>query len=348
LLKVFTFLFAALYVLTLTGCDRDTIIIPEIPVNTSEGAYVLSEGLIPGSGILSFYNVTVDSFYNNIMNAPLIYPDGLFISGNDLFVVEQGNFGSSGNIFLCDTNGNINNSASAGTNPYSLTIANNKIYLTNGPAGSVSVLNKVDFSFVTNISVGLYPQEKISIGNKIFVCNTGLFAGPKDSTVSVIDALTDQVIFTIRVRYDPSSLEITNDGKLLVSCPGPGINPQGIIYKIDPDNYNKLDSFIISDGVDKDLSVDNESNFVYFISGNNNIVRLDLVSKANGMFIPNSNPASVFYYGYKYASKNRKHYLADASSFVVNGKLLVYNGSGNLEKSFTTGLAPRRIALKLN
>jgi YVTN family beta-propeller protein len=331
-----------------SGCDRDQIIIPVNPPNTSEGVYILSEGLNPGQGMLSFYNITLDSFYTNLMSVPLIYPDGLYIEGNDLYVIEQGNFGSAGNIFHCDTNGNIRNSRSVGTNPFSMTIANNKIYITNGPASNVSVLNRSDLSLITNIEVGFYPQEIITIGNKVFVCNTGFFMGPNDSTVTVIDALSDNVTATITVRRSPSSLAITNDNKLLIGCPGPGINPQGIIYKFDPDNYAKLDSFVIINGFDKDISVDTESNFAYFISGNNSIVRLDLNSKANLIFIPNANPASTFFYGYKYDSKNRNHYIADAATFTINGRIMIFNSNGSLQKTFQTGIAPRRIALKLN
>ena len=149
-----------------------------------------------------------------------LFPDGLIFHENHLYVTEQGNFGGSGKIYKLDTLGNVLNSTTVGTNPYSLTISNNKIYITNGPASNVSVLNLSDLSLVTTISVGVYPQEILAINNKVFVANNSLFGGASDSTVSIINAETDLVEHTIIVTKDPSSLAFSNNGFLLIGCPG--------------------------------------------------------------------------------------------------------------------------------
>lgn len=337
----------------LSGCSRDDVII-NTPVAgvTSEGAYILSEGgFSAGSSRLSFFNSITGSFSLSIFNPGSLglYPDGMILENSNLYITEQGNFGVSGKIYKTDTNGTVIVSNNAGTNPYSLTAANGKLYVTNGPANNVSVVDQNSLTTSSTISVGVNPQEILAIGNKVFVCNTSEFMGATDSTVSVIDANSDIVAAVIKVRQTPSSLAVTNDMKLLVGCPGAPAS--GIIYKIDPSNYAILDSFVINNGFasgfGKDIAVDRSSDNIYFISNLNNIVRLNLITKESTVFIYNTNTADYFY-GYNYDSKNVRHYITDAKDFVSNGSLSVYDGNATLLNTFATGIAPRRIVIKNN
>jgi len=287
-----------------------------------------------------------DTFYSNIF-----YPGnlGLFTSGiilhnNYLYVLEQGNYGAPGKIYQLDTTGKVLYSNIIGINPYSLTVINNKIYYTNGPTGNVGVLNLNDLSFIKNISVGAYPQEIISYDGKVFVCNTSIFGGAQDSTVSVIDAQRDAEIFKINIKKDPSAIGITRDNFLIIGCNG----SNGLIYIVDPNTYVKTDSIITPEGFGKDLNIDSQTNNIYFISYAGNIVRLDLNTKLSTTIIQNQNPASSFFYGYSFDSKNQKHYLCDARNFSSNGYFLVLNMNNYIEKSFSTGIAPRRIVPKSN
>lgn len=343
-------LFIFIMTLVNTGC-RDEIVIPPVAGVSAEGAYVLSEGgFSAGAGKLSFYNLTAGTFAQNIFHPAALglFPDGLAINNSNLYLTEQGNTGAAGKIYKLDSTGLVLTSASVGTNPYSLTITNNKVYLTNGPSGNVSVIKLSDFSNVTTVTVGVYPQEILAVGTKVFVCNTSIFGGATDSTISVIDAESDQVTATIKVRQTPSSLAVTTDGKLLAGCPGDASN--GIIYKIDPVSYQKLDSFIISNGFaigfSGDIAVDKNSSDIYFISYSNNITKLNLSTKTASVFIPNTNTATNYFYGYNFDSKNRKHYLANAGNFTAEGILQIYDALGNNTGNFTAGLFPRRIVIK--
>ncbi len=329
------------------GCDKEGNPIIPVTVTTTKGAYILSEGGgSPGSSTLSLYSVVKDSFYLNIFSGGTLgsFPDGLMLYNNSLFVTEQGSFGGAGKIHKLDTTGVVQQSSFPfGTNPYSFAIQDNKIYVTNGPASSVSVLDLGSLSFIKTISVGVYPQEIIALGGKVFVCNTSLFGGAQDSTVSVIDPQLDSVIARITVRKDPSSLAITNDGKLLIGCP----SASGYIYKIDPVSLAKMDSiFNLVDGLSKDMSLNSLAGDVYYISASNNISKVNLSTKQSVVVITNTDPANRFFYGYGYDEINSKHYILDARNFVLSGHLYIHNSSGVLEKDFTTGIAPRRVIFK--
>jgi len=162
--------------------------------------YVLSEGgFSAGTSMLSLFDVQSNNFTQSIFFPGNIglYPDGLVYHEGYLYLTEQGNYVSSGKIYKLDTLGTVINSATIGTNPFSLAIANDNIYITNGPASNVSVLKLNDLSFVKDITVGVYPQNILSFNNKIFVANNSLYGGASDSTVSVIDPVSNTVIAKI-------------------------------------------------------------------------------------------------------------------------------------------------------
>lgn len=309
--------------------------------------YVLSEGgFSANSSSLSMLNLQNNTFTQNIFSPGNLglYPDGLILHNDRLYLTEQGNFGSSGRIYRLDTTGVVQSSAIIGTNPYSLAIANNKIYVTNGPSSNVSVLNVSNFNLIKNVSVGVFPQEILSFNNRVFVANNSLWGGNADSTVSVIDANTDSVVHRITVRKDPSSLAISNDNHLLIGCPGNEIN--GRIFKVNINNFQIVDTYTIPNyGFGKDISVDKSSNKIFFISHQNSIVSYDLITRTSQLIV-NSVPQTNFYYGYAYDYVNKRHYILDAKSFTVNGNLLIADSTGTIRNTFQTSLAPRRILFK--
>jgi DNA-binding beta-propeller fold protein YncE len=311
--------------------------------------YTLSEGGFSlGSSKLSMFNVESGSFTQNIFSPGNLglYPDGLIYYNDYLYLTEQGSFGSSGKIYKIDTLGQVIRSAIFGTNPYSLTIVNNKVYITNGPASKVSVLNLNDFSLVKNIQVGVYPQEIISSNNKVFVANISLWGGGSDSTISVIDSFSDSAIAKIVLRKDPSSLAISKDNFLLVGCPGDGI--KGIIYKINPTNYNIIDSFTVPVyGFEKDISVDKNSNEIFFIANTNDIVKYNLLTRTISVVLASVYPNN-YYYGYNYDFTKKQHFVLDAKNFTIPGNLIMLDSNNVVINNFQTGTAPRRVVFKYN
>lgn len=305
-------------------------------------AYILSEGgFSAGSSKLSLYNITANTFTLNIFSPGSLglFPDGLVYYSGFLYLLEQGSYGGQGKIYKLDSNGAVLNSFSFGSNPYSLAITNNKVYTTNGPSGKVIVLNIPNFSVIKEINSGVYPQEILAFGNYVFACNVSVFGGNQDSTVSVINVLNDSLITKINVMKDPSSLAITIDSNLLIGCQG----ANGKIYKVNPNTFSVLQTFPLSSGFDKDISVDKFTGNVYYINYNNGISKLNLLNGQVTDIINNSNPAGIYYYGYNYDYFANKHYLLDAKNFTISGSLNIFNSSGNLEQTFSTGIAPRRI-----
>jgi len=338
------FLIISVLILVISGCNRDAIVNSNNPVisTAKKGLYILCEGSGAGTSRLSYYDLDT-IFYASIFKPGSLglYPDGLISDGTNLYITEQGNYNAQGKIYKVDTGGTVINSQDIGLNPYSLCTANNKIYITNGPAGNVAVVDKDNLNTIKTINVGTNPQEIFSAFSKVYVCNSGNFVSPHDSTVSVIDAKTDAIINTITLRNSPTSIAMSNDNYLLIGCQG----SSGMIFMVDPNYFDKLDSFTVAGGFGKDISVDADSYDIYFISYDNKIVKLNLYSGVSQVIIDNPSPANVNYYGYVFDSKTKNHYVANARNFVSSGLIYKFDYSGNMLNYYNTGIAPRRFLL---
>jgi YVTN family beta-propeller protein len=347
ILKLTLFLSAALVLFQ--GCYRDEIIINTNPSNLPNklGVYVLSEGNgLPNQSKLSFFSFANGDFNLNITFPSVLglYPDGLIqYNGNSMYITERGSPGGTGTIYRIDTNGIISGSNNFGINPYSLAAANGKAYCTNGPDSSVSVLDLSTLAEIKRIKVGLYPQEITTIGNKVFVINTQITGGGIDSTISVIDVINDVNIAQVRVSTSLTSVAVSNDGYLLVGSSARG----GMLYKLSPVNYAKVDSFSVNSTTITDMNVDNTSDNLYFIRDHNSIVRLNLSDRSiTAVVTPSASNGIAYINGYAYDVKTQKHYIADARDFFSNGFLYKFNSTGQLELAFQTGIRPRRILIR--
>lgn len=340
------YLILVIGILIFTGCNRDSVVDSTNPsvIRNKIGLFLLCEGHYSTSGTsrLSFYNMDT-LFYDNIFKPGNlgIIPDGLIYDNQNLFVTEQGSYGGQGKIYKLDTGGTIIDSKIVGVNPYSLCIANNKIYITN-MNGTVHILDKNNFNLIKSVNVGKYPQEILSYNGKIFVCNYGDYIPTGyDSTVSVIDVQSDSVVKSFSVGRSPSSIVLSKDNKILVGCEG----ANGLIYMVDPATSTKLDSFYVVGGFYRDISIDKSSNDIYFISNSRSIVKLNLATKVSQTIINNPTPANNSFYGYFFDTKNRIHYVANARNFSSGGLLHKYDIIGTLLLSYPTAMAPRRLLL---
>lgn len=332
------------------GCNREEIVSsnnnnPPV-VNSKKGLYILSEGSmsVSGSSKLSFFDFDT-VFYQNIFKPGNLgnAPDGMIYDGNNILITEQGNYNSAGKIYRIDTGGTVINSQITGINPYSLAVSNGKIYVTNGPANNVSVLDFNSLATIKTVNTGIYPQEILSYNNKVFVCNTSNWGGPYDSTVYVIDAVSDSVVKKITLRREPSSLALSNNNKLIIGCN----SSTGFIYIVDPLSLAVIDSNTLETigGFGRDISVDKNSDNIYFITYLNEIGRYNISTKDKEIVIHNHTPSNTYYYGYIFDSKRKRHYVANAMTFTSNGLLHVYSFDNVLLEYYYTGYAPRRLLM---
>src|SRR5690606_7340609 len=153
-----------------------------------------------------------------------------------------------------------------------------KGYVTDWVSNTVAVVNLNSFSITKNIPAGNGPEKMLQIGNQLFVVNSGGFG--IDSTVTVINTVTDAVDTTIVVCHNPNSLQLDGNGDLWTLCGGindwnnPNNNTAGQLVKLQTSNNSLVmsatsftstsmhpanlaflngDFYFLADGYDADL-----------------------------------------------------------------------------------------------
>lgn len=338
-----SFIFIGLIVAALfTCCSRDTII--NITGSNTGTVYVLYEGgQNPGSGDYSLIDLSIGTIsndvYKNSNSGQLLnqYPDGVRLSDSALYLTAQGSFGNEGTIYKINARTNVLVSAhNAVINGYSIDISGTKGFVTSGPSGKVLVFDLATLIIIDTISVGVYPQEILAYNDKVYVGNQSVFGGAEDSTVSVIDANTNQVIATVIVGKDPNSIVLLDDGRIMVSSSG--ANRVSII------NGTSLQASVNTPvSFSGGLAVGN-SNRVYLSSGPNTVSLIDASNLTVTNFLTADSVVNV--YGIGFDKNNNRLYLADAKNFTSNGEVFIYDSNANFVAKYTTGVAPRRIIFK--
>ncbi len=328
------------------GCEKD----PTGPDDNGNGnkklsgAFIMNEGLYGQSnGSLSFYSFEENKVYNNIFKAANDISLGDVVNSMTLhdtlgFIVVN----NSNKIEIISTNtwkSVATIDMPAGSSPRNLAIDdNNRAYVTNLFANSVSVINLNNYQIERNIAVGANPEEIILAQGKAYVANSGFGWG---NTLSVIDLSMQKVIKNIKVGDNPIYLEIDNDDEINVLCQGrwpswtdtTDKGTDGGLYIIDPEADVVVDSLHLS-GHPAELTFDgNETGF--FISGNGVV---SYSTKTNEII--NNQLINDNFYGLEADLITQQIFALDAKDFTQSGSLYIYDFQGNLQGSFTVGLIP--------
>ncbi len=342
------------------GCKKsDSITDPGTIPGAAQAVYVVNEGNFgKGNASLSMYIPDSGKVFQDVFTS--VNQRSLGDVGND-FVV----YGKYAYIVVNNSQKievvTLETMKSAGTitipgpdakSPFKVAIySSTKGYVTNLYDNSVTVFNPTTFAIVKErIPVGMNPQGIVAYNDKLYVCNSGYGA---DSTVSVIDPLTDTVVKTIVVGKQPSEIGVSSAGKLIVRCEGVGSYPDpqkesaGSIVRIDPAtqtvtatlplplaNYDHPTKMAVS-----------VHGFAYVkVSSGIMKVETNTLTIAKEAFIPFS---SWSINGMAYDDTKDRLYVADAVDYVSAGTVTVYDAEGKVATTFKTGIIPGKIAFKV-
>ncbi|MBD3386266.1 T9SS type A sorting domain-containing protein [candidate division KSB1 bacterium] len=122
-----------------------------------------------------------------------------------------------------------------GGNPYEMAfVSENRVYVTNLLANTISIVNLESGDIVYSIDVGIGPEGILVVNNTAYVANSGGYPDYSASTVSVIDIRSDKVTKTLRVPANPQALALAPDGSIHVICSGNYADVSGNVAIIDP------------------------------------------------------------------------------------------------------------------
>jgi YVTN family beta-propeller protein len=190
----------------------------------SQGVFIVNEGGFQASnGSISYFdpsrNIIINGIFEAANNRPLgdIVQSMSVVNDTTGYIVVNG----SGKVEIVRLN---DFKTSAPPIPvfyprYFMQVSGDKGYLTAGSMqGWVYIINLHDREIADSIRVGFGPESIVKLDEQVYVANSGGWG--IDSTVTVINPVTDQVTMQIGVGKAPLDLAFDSETNLWVYCKG--------------------------------------------------------------------------------------------------------------------------------
>lgn len=348
-------LFLLLLAVLFTACENNI----NQPVGNTygTGAYIINEGFfLSNNGTIIYYNPddgTMDRAIFYKANGRVIGDvlQSFAVKGDTGFIVVN----NSAKVEVVDmTTFEAISEPFAVTYPrYFLPVTAQKGYLTNGSLQGYVLI--VDFNNLTvsdSIQVGCGPETLIKLENRIFVCNSGGWG--LDSTISVIDPASDEVVSTIEVSDNPVDIAADANGSLWVYCKGYAMydwNPpydlisetDAYLHQIDPatgcilwkGKVGKASDYTV---VPPKCTVSSDGLTLYYLLPDG----VYAVSVNSPLIADKPVIAGNSYYGIDVNPQNGDLYLLTAS-LSGNGSLEIFDTGMNFVAKYAVGIMPNGV-----
>jgi len=318
-----------------------------------KGIFITNEGPYnTGTGTITFYDrntgeVQQDVFklVNNRELGNVVQSMNLF-NGQAYIIVNN-----SSKIEVADAASMKSKATITGFSfPRYMQVINDKKAYVSDWAGLVHVVDLAANSITKSITAGTGPEVMLKSGDLVFVLNGGGFS--IDSSITVINASTDQVVKTLEVFHRPTGIVQDASGKVWVMCSGRGFNgwpsesdTEGKLVRIDPVTLeiDQTISFGSTSVHPEKLVINQAGNTLYFLFDQG-------IFKYNTT-LATGTPARVCTHPNLYAlamDASNNHLLAsDPLDFQSNGWVLRYDASsGAMIDSIQAGVIPGSMVVK--
>jgi hypothetical protein len=260
-------------VLGLGSCKKEDD--PRMNFDFGPGLFIANEGIFQsGTGTVTFYDfatgtTTQDVFkkannrdLGNVLQSICIHDSTAYLVVNNAAKIEVVNARTFRSIGVI----------TGVTKPrYFLVINSQKAYVSDW-AGVVDIVDLTTNTVTGTIPAGNGPETMMKSGNNVFVVNCGGFTA--DSTVTIINSTTDQVIRTLNVNYRPTGIVEDAAGKIWVNCSGKGYNgypdqgdTRGYLMRFNANTYEfEFSSSHMSTSIHPEkLVINNTKDWVYYL-----------------------------------------------------------------------------------
>jgi len=230
-----------------------------------------------------------------------------------------------------------------------VSVATNLAAVSDGAtAGSVKFVDLSTNSIINSINVGKGPEGMLVENGKVYVCNSG--GWDIDSTISVIDVASFQVVQTINVARKPVEITSDADGYVWVLCSGEtqydvnwnviGHTPAALV------RVNPLDgttqSFLIGNIGDHPLNMAMDKLHNRILIANNQVESFDIASMTF-----NATPFSTIYAnGIDINPLDNFVWICGPTDFTSNSTITIFNAEGAQVKTVEAGIAARKVSFK--
>lgn len=326
----------------------------EIEIITSnEGVFILNEGnFMYENASLSYLDFETDEVVNNIFyevnNLPLgDVAQSMTIHGDIGFIVLN----NSGKVYAIDINSyEIVGKITGLTSPRYMHIVNNeKAYITDLYAKAITIVNPSTYTIIGQIDVNNHEnqfyqhstEEMVAYKNFVFT-NCWSF----DNKILVIDTNSDQVVDSIEVMKQPTSLVIDKNNKLWTVTDG---GFKGCSYGWEEPALIRIDAetrvieevfYFDKEDSPSELAINGTLDTLYFL--NKHVYRQSVDSKMQPELFAENTAAVSFrgFYGLAVDPFTSYVYVSDGLDMLQNGVVHKYNPDGQLINTYKVGLIP--------
>ena len=218
--------------------------------------------------------------------------------------------------------------------------------------GKVVEVDTTNLQITREVVVGYQPEEMVITGGKLYVANSGGYRYPDyDTTVSVIDLETFQVVNTIDVAINLHRMELDRYGRIYVSSRGDYYDVGANVYVID----SKTDQVTGNLGIAaSEMCLSGDSLYMTSVEWNHitqsntitytlyDVGRQEIVSHN---FITDGTDKQIqIPYGIAVNPETKDFFVCDAKDYVTPGILYCFSPDGVLRWKVTTGDIPAHFA----
>lgn len=348
------FLWLSAILLMVISCNPDGN--DNSPGTYAGGYFVLNEGPFgSGTGTITYYNSTFSSTTQNVYELVNGEPLGnivqsAFIVGDLMYIVVN----NANKIVVVNryTMQKISEITSGLSNPRYCIVVNNKVYTTNWGTLSSSTDDKVtvhqanDGVLITSISVPEGPERIALMGDKAYVLVKGVLN--QNNKLLRINLSNNTIENTFTIGWQPDSFYVRNN-ILTILCSGKFTydSSWNIIPQEDAQIW-RLQSWSSSPVKINDFSdTTSQIELAYDLSYWNGQHYMRIGGKV--MRLPDGAPSTtgaVEFLNenfYRLQSINGLIIGLDAGNFTSNGQAKIYNSSGTLLHTLTTGIIPTEV-----